>query len=318
MSRRYLNMGEGVRATMEQNEVTKCPECSSRDIDVNLSKGERYCIDCGLVIEENLIDPGVDWKHHGDGINESERAGPPASVMFHDKGLSTEIEWSNRDYAGKQISSKSRSQMYRMRKWQKRARISSSFERNMANALSEISRLASSMGLSKAIREETAVIYRRALEKDLIRGRSIDAMVAASMYLANQKLRTARSLDDFVNATRVNRKAITRAHKIVKHALGVRTEPAQPEEYLARYTSMLGMPNLVIREATSLIQEARELELTHGKSPTGVAAAAVYIAGRRCNSIRTQREIADVSGVTEVTIRNRYKELCTSLNIELN
>lgn len=302
---------------MEEQSTVKCPECSSRNLLKDWSKGELTCGDCGLVIEENIIDPGVDWKFSEGGSNAHERAGPPASVLYHDKGLSTDIEWSNRDYAGRSLSPRSRNQMYRMRKWQKRARVNSSIERNMSAALGEISRLSGMMGLSKAVQEEAAVIYRKALEADLIRGRSIDAMVAACLYLANQKLRTARSLDDFEKASRVKRKAITRAHKVVKTKLRVRVEPAIPEEYTSRYANLLGLSPATVNKANELIEEARGRELTHGKSPTGVAAAALYVASRLGPSMRTQREIADVSGVTEVTIRNRYKELCASLGIQL-
>ena len=116
-----------------------------------------------------------------DGDTDKARAGPPASVMWHDKGLSTDIHWRNTDFAGKKIAG-NRSQLFRMRKWQKRARSFSSFERNMESALSEISRVAGLMSLTKAVKEEAAVIYRKALEKDMVRGRrSIDVMVAASL-----------------------------------------------------------------------------------------------------------------------------------------
>ena len=303
---------------MEEESVVKCPECSSRNLFNDLSKGELCCEDCGLVVEENIVDQGAEWRvfSANDGL-ESVRTGAPASVLFHDKGLSTDIEWSNRDFAGKSISTKNRGQLYRMRKWQRRARISSSFDRNMSSALAEITRLGAQMGLSKTVQEEAAVIYRKALENDLIRGRSIDAMVAASLYLANQKLRTARSLDDFEKASKVKRKALTRAHKTMKMRLKLRIDPAVPEEYVDRYVNLLGLHPSIISDAIALIQTARGRELIHGKSPTGVAAAAIYIVARQSTQLRTQREIADISGVTEVTIRNRYKELCSALGIEL-
>lgn len=302
---------------MEDESVVKCPECLSRAIETDWAKGERICQDCGLVVEDSIVDPGIDWRRSDGPGDKNARAGPPASVMYHDGGLSTEIEWSNRDYSGRAITSSNRSQLYRMRKWQRRARVSSSYERNMSTALSEITRLSGIMGLSKTVQEDAAVIYRRALEHDLVRGRSIDAMVAACLYLSNQKLKTARSLDDFQKASKVKRKSITRAHKIVKMKLKLRIDPSLPEEYIGRYVNQLGLPPIVVAEAGALVAAARERELTHGKSPTGVAAAAVYVAARQGTSMRTQKEIADISGVTEVTIRNRYKELCAILGIEL-
>lgn len=304
-------------AGMERATEVKCSDCGSRSIDEDSVRGERSCLDCGLVLSENHIDPGQDWSDFGDGAEKS-RVGAPASVLFHDKGLSTDIHWSNRDFAGKVITGASRSQMYRMRKWQRRARSATSFERNMESALIEITRLGGHMNLGKNVREEAAVIYRKALELDMVKGRSIDTMVAASMYLANQKLQTARSLDDFERHSRVSRKSITRAHKIIKSRLKIRVPVSLPEEFVGRYCSLLGLPASTAAETRALLARAREKELTHGKSPTGVAAAAVYIVSRLNERNRTQREIADISGVTEVTIRNRYKELTENLGIELD
>lgn len=302
---------------MEENTVVKCTDCGSRNLDEDFVRGERSCLDCGLVLAENIIDPGKEWTDY-DGDKSRARAGPPTSVLWHDKGLSTDIHWSNTDFAGKRITGSKRSQLFRMRKWQRRARSFSSFERNMESALTEMSRLAGLMDLTKAVKEEAAVIYRKALEKDMVRGRSIDAMVAASLYLANQKLKTARSLDDFERHSRLKRKAITRAHKSMKANLRLRIAVSEPEEYVPRFCNLLGLPPDIVLATKNLLLDARKRELTHGKSPTGVAAAAVYVAARMNQRPRTQREIADISGVTEVTIRNRYKEIVDELGIELD
>ena len=316
---RYTTVKYGMTYSeaMEEEVEVKCPDCSSRRIDDDSVRGERSCEDCGLVIAENMIDPGQDWNTFV-GKEETIRGGPPASVMVHDKGLSTDIHWANKDYAGRSIAGKNRSQFYRMRKWQRRARVSGSFDRNMEAALVEIGRLASKMGMGKLVKEETAVIYRKALEKDMVRGRSIDTVVAASMYLANQKLRTARSLDDFQRHSDVSRKSITRAHKVIKAALGVRIPVSEPSEYVGRYAGLLDLPPEINASALRLLDRAGELELTHGKSPTGLAAAALYIAARQGDRHRTQRDIADISGVTEVTIRNRYKEMVSGMGLELD
>jgi transcription initiation factor TFIIB len=316
---RYTTVKYGMTYSeaMEEEVEVKCPDCSSRRIDDDSVRGERSCEDCGLVIAENMIDPGQDWNTFV-GKEETIRGGPPATVMVHDKGLSTDIHWANKDYAGRSIAGKNRSQFYRMRKWQRRARVSGSFDRNMEAALVEIGRLASKMGMGKLVKEETAVIYRKALEKDMVRGRSIDTVVAASMYLANQKLRTARSLDDFQRHSDVSRKSITRAHKVIKAALGVRIPVSEPSEYVGRYAGLLDLPPEINASALRLLDRAGELELTHGKSPTGLAADALYIAARQGDRHRTQRDIADISGVTEVTIRNRYKEMVSGMGLELD
>lgn len=302
---------------MEGGIEVKCTDCGSRNIDEDSVRGERSCMDCGLVLSENHIDPGQEWSEFGVEDQSKARAGPPASVLWHDKGLSTEIDWMNRDFAGKRIVG-NRSQLYRMRKWQRRARTHSTIDRNMEKALMEITRLAGVLGLGKAVKEETAVIYRKALELNMVKGRSIDTMVAASMYLANQKLKTARSLDDFEKHTRVQRKAITRAHKVIKARLKVRVSVPEPEEYVSRYCSLLDLGPDTVSLTNEILCNARKKDLTHGKSPTGVAAAAVYVASRMAGTARTQREVADISGVTEVTIRNRYKEIVGQLELEID
>lgn len=302
---------------MERNQFVKCLECSSRNIFLDDLRGERTCSDCGYVLEENIVDEGPDWRVFDKSHEERVHSGAPMNVLIHDKGLSTDLDWRNVDYSGKALKGASRMQFHRMRKWQRRARVNRAIERNLTEALSEIERMCQRMELNKLVRQEAAVMYRRALELNIIRGRSISSMVAASIYIANQKLGTARSLDDIVKGTGVKRKPLTKAYKVLKSELRLRVDPITPEVYLDRYISMLGMNSASKQQALNLIVRGRELDLVDGRSPTGVTAACIYIAGRMTNNIRTQREISDISGVTEVTIRNRYKEICTAMEINL-
>jgi len=281
----------------------------------DMTRGELTCNSCGLVLLDSEIDHGPEWRTF-DGEDNS-RTGAPMNVLMHDKGLSTELDWQNKDYSGKSLSASNRIQFHRLRKWQARARSTKHMDRNLSVAFSEIQRMASNMGLGKPVREEAAVYYRRAVENNLIRGRSIDAMAAACLYLANQKVGAARSLDDMVRGTRVGRKPLTRSYKVLKKTLRLRLEPVRPEVYVNRYCSALRLRPDVESEVMSLIKRSRERDLVDGRSPTGIAAAAVYICSKNCGQPRTQREIAEMSGVTEVTIRNRYKEVCGALGIEL-
>jgi len=302
---------------MESEVEVRCPECGSRELTLDDVRGETACYDCGLVLTENRIDPEgkrIGYTEAGQSLG---HVGAPTNVMMPDGGLSTSIPWQNRDYAGRTLDSKARTQFHRLRKWQGRGRVSNSMERNLVAAFSELDRLSGVLGLGRGAKEESAVIYRKCVEGGLVRGRSIDAMVAASVYLANQKLHLTRSLDSIVNATRCSRKEISRAHKIIKSALGVRTRIPEPGIYVGRLCTELELPMEVQRRTHIILEEATDRELTHGRSPMGVAAAAIYIAGRMENYIRTQREIADVSDVTEVTIRNRYKELVHELGYNL-
>ena len=298
--------------------IVKCPECSSRSIEQDISRGEKSCLDCGLVIVENLIDPRAEWTDYDTNGKNMSRVGSPTTPLFHDKGLTTAIPWQNKDFSGKGLPGKTRVQFHRLRKWQQRANTSRGHERNLVVALLELDRISGTLGFNRTAREEAATIYRMSVERGLVRGRSIDAMVAASLYLMNQKLQLARSLENIVEATRCSRKEVSKAHKIIKSSLGIRTSIPEPGMYIGRFCSDLELPISVEQRSHEVIALAKEKELTHGRSPMGVAAAAIYIAGRIENSVRTQREIADISNVTEVTIRNRYKEIVSHLEIDLN
>ena len=299
--------------------LVKCPECSSRNLVYDENRGERHCDECGMVLEESMIDPSAEWRtfNQGDGGPDRSRVGAPVSNLIHDKGLSTQIDWQNKDFAGSAISSKNRSQMYRMRKWQQRARTKGSKERNLSEALTKIQYLCSKMNLPKTVAERSADIYRKALAEDLIRGRSIEIMSGAAVFIANQQMLTARTVEDLAVILKVNPKEIGRSYRFLKRRLMIRTPPPSPMTYVSRFCSELGLNSETENKVREIIRMAEERELTYGKSPTGITAAALYIAGYQTNQIRTQREISDITNVTEVTIRNRYKGLLSSLNFEL-
>jgi transcription initiation factor TFIIB len=239
------------------------------------------------------------------------------TYTIHDKGLSTMIDWRNRDSYGKSISSGSRAQLYRLRKWQRRIRVSNATERNLAFALSELDRMASALGLPRNVRETAAVVYRKAVEKNLIRGRSIEGVAAAALYAACRQCSVPRTLDEIAEVSRVSRKEIGRTYRFVSRELGLKLVPTSPTDYVPRFTSGLNLKGDVQSKAVEILRQAAEKELTSGRGPTGVAAAAIYIASILCGERRTQREVADIAGVTEVTIRNRYKELAEELDIEI-
>jgi len=299
--------------------LVKCPECNSRDLVYDENRGERHCNECGMVLEDTMIDPGAEWRtftQDGGGQDRS-RVGAPVSSLLHDRGLTTDIDWQNKDFSGSAISHKYRSQMHRMRKWQKRARTKGSKERNLSEALTRIQYICSKMNLPKSVAERSADIYRKALDEDLIRGRSIEVTAGASVFIANQQMLTARTVEDVAIILKLNPKEIGRTYRFLKRRLMIRTPPPSPLTYVSRFCSELDLNSDTENKVREIIKMAEEKELTYGKSPTGITAAALYIAGYQMNQIRTQREISDVTNVTEVTIRNRYKGLLDSLDFEL-
>ncbi|MDG6224217.1 MAG: transcription initiation factor IIB [Candidatus Thermoplasmatota archaeon] len=303
---------------VQVEEVTKCPECGSEHIIRDYERGELVCGDCGVVINDLQIDMGPEWRAFDSAQGEARaRTGSPITLTRHDKGLSTEIGWKNKDSYGKSIPSRNRAQMYRLRKWQRRIRVSNATERNLAFALSELDRVASGLGLPRNIRETAAMIYRNAVNKNLIRGRSIEGVVASSLYAACRQCNVPRTLDEISAASRVSRKEIGRTYRFMTRELNLKLMPTSPQDYVSRFASELKLSGETITKGYEILKQADQLEITSGRGPTGMAAAAIYIASIMTSERRTQREVADVAGVTEVTIRNRYKELAEQLGIDL-
>jgi len=303
---------------VEQDMVKRCPECGSDHLIRDYEHGELICADCGIVIEDSFVDQGPEWRAFDAEQDEKRaRTGAPMSYLSHDKGLATEISWSNKDSYGKRIPHKNRAQIYRVRKWHQRIRVSNAAERNLSVALQELNNIAAKMGLPKDVRETAALIYRKAVEKNLIRGRSIESIVAASIYAACRTVGMPRTLDEVSKASELNKKKIGRAYRHLTKELNLNLKPTTPSSYIPQFCSKLNLDKAVARKAEEIVQEATELGIISGKGPTGVAAAAIYIAASLMKQPRTQKEIADVAGVTEVTIRNRYKEISQALNIEV-
>ena len=300
--------------------VKKCNECGGRKFYTDEGKGEEACSSCGLICDNVVIDPGPDWRTYEDTSpgEQQDRMGMPSTELLHDKGLTTDIGWQNTDYAGMGIGGGNSKLFRRLRRQHQRTRISNSTERNLAVALGELQRLASQMELPKSVREESAFIYRKAVEKKLVRGRSIEGVVAASLYAACRIRRIPRTLDEVGQFSRTGRKEIGRTFRAISKELLLRVTPSMPSDYVPRFCSILQLPIEVECESLRILDLAESIDLTAGRGPTGIAAASVYLASKLKGHERTQRQVSDAAGVTEVTIRNRYKEICNALAINPN
>jgi len=286
-----------------------CPECSG-DLVVDEERGETVCGECGLVVEEDSIDRGPEWRAFNSNEKDSKsRVGAPTTNMMHDKGLSTNIGWQNKDAYGNSLSGRQRRKMQRLRKWNERFRTRNSKERNLKQALGEIERMSSALGLPDNVRETASVIYRRALNEDLLPGRSIEGVATSALYAAARQANTPRSLDEVANVSRVERDEIARTYRYVVRELGLEVAPTDPASYVPRFCSELDLPDEVERRARELLTAAEDAGITSGKSPVGLAAAAVYAASLLTNERITQSEVSDVANISEVTIRNRYHEI---------
>jgi transcription initiation factor TFIIB len=293
----------------EQSEELVCPECGGQ-LATDEERGETVCSDCGLVVEEDSIDRGPEWRaFDSKEKDEKSRVGAPTTNMMHDKGLSTNIGWQDKDAYGKTLSSRQREKMQRLRTWNERFRTRDSKERNLKQALGEIDRMASALGLPENVRETASVIYRRALDEDLLPGRSIEGVSTAALYAAARQAGTPRSLDEISAVSRVEKDEIARTYRYVVRELSLEIQPADPESYVPRFASDLNLSDEAERRARDLLKTAKEQGVHSGKSPVGLAAAAVYAASLLTNEKVTQSEVSEVANISEVTIRNRYHEL---------
>ncbi|MHA1587176.1 MAG: transcription initiation factor IIB [Candidatus Thorarchaeota archaeon] len=296
-----------------------CSECGGTEVVQDLEKGERICAACGLVISDHRIDTGPEWRAFtADEKDARSRTGAPTNYAIHDKGLSTMIDWRDHDSQGKRFTAKKRSEIYRLRKWQIRTRVHSSVDRNLAQAMSELDRLASQLGLTRSIKELAALLYRKLIIRRLARSRSIDAMVGASIYAACRLRSAPRSLEEISRHSRVTKKKIGQHYRLLVEKLGLRMPISEPANYVPRFITQLGLPGKVQRKVLEILEDAKkQRSLITGRDPRGLAAAAIYIASILEDSRVTQRDIAMAAGVTEVTVRNRYKELVKRLNITM-
>jgi len=295
-----------------------CPECTSKNLVHDYDSGETICGDCGLVLYEQMLDKGPEWRAFT--IQEKasrSRVGMPTSYSIHDKGLSTSISQIDRDAFGRKLPQSTRLQMWRLRKWQIRSRVHSSTDRNLAQAMAELERLSSKVSTSPPIREKAAVIYRKALDKGLVRGRSINAIAAAALYAACRKSGSPKALREISEASLVDKKDVARCYRLLLKELDFHMPISDPLSYVSKIAEKNRVSGRTQGTAIGILRVARQKRFSAGKDPMGMAAAAIYIACLQNDEKITQKDIAEAAGVTEVTVRNRYKSLKKQLKLEI-
>jgi len=290
--------------------VKKCPECGSSKLIFDEQRGETICSDCGLVIEKEMVDLGQEWRQFEEGPKKG-RGGAPLSLQKFDKGLTTNIGEVSDIY---RLGEKRIKKYSRLKKWQER--VSTSIERNLRLAMSELRKVASFLNLPNVVKEEASRVYNFVLQRGLVRGRSMESVIAACIYAACRTYNIPRTLDEIAATSEVERKEIGRTYRFITRKLAITVTPSNPKDYISRFASVLHLSPKTQNDALKILKKAEISELTSGRGPAGIAAAALYVAALLNNEKRTQREVADVAGITEVTIRNRYKELLEKLGLE--
>jgi transcription initiation factor TFIIB len=279
--------------------------------------GELICSNCGYVVKEKIEDTGPEWRSSSkdEGGKDESRAGLPTSIASHDMGLSTIIGSGNRDSTGRPLTGSMRTTVDRLRTWDRRSQMHESADRNMGKAFVQLRTFADKLSLPEEIVERAAYIYRKALERGLIRGRSITEMIAASLYAACRDSEIPRTLKDVAKVANINRKDLARSYRLLIREMDIKMPVPDPAKSVAKIASRVEAGEKTRRRALEILAKARQLGVAAGKDPVGLAASALYVASTLSGEDKTQRDIAQAAGVTEVTIRNRYKNLRNALGI---
>lgn len=314
---------------------TQCPECTANLIQ-DYSKGEFICERCGCVVMDGTFDFGresnsTDFEEK----TKNTRASGSTSFALHDYGLRTEIASGSKDYAGKSIDYQMAEQMNSIRKWHIRSRIVSPQERRLSNVLTKINETCAAMSLPKLLVETAAMLYRNYESRQEAKGKSIACMAAATIYLACKKCQVVRSLDEIVEATGVTEqdrssvKLASKYYRMMVMEMSAFSEEAPAQEapqqqvpvttaidhYISKLSNMAKIDTKVERLAIDIAHKTNDHMLADGKAPNGLAAAYIYVASILLGINILQRDVSSLSGVTEVTIRNRCKDLLTGFKL---
>ncbi len=292
----------------------KCPSCGNEKIITDESNGELFCGKCGFVITDKITDTGAEWRSFANDETSKARTGAGTSLTMHDMGLSTVIGAANKDSTGKPLSAGVKSSIERLRTWDSRSQANSSADRNLRLALNEMDKLKDKLALTNAVIEKAAYIYRKAMERKLVRGRSIHGLVAACLYAACRNTETPRTLDDIANGINIRRKDVARCYRLIFRELELKMPVVDPVKGVSRIASIAELSEKSKRKAIVILNQAKKIGMVAGKDPMGIAAAALYLACISTGEVKSQKQISIASGVTEVTIRNRCSGLRKMLN----
>ncbi len=298
------------RSSVDLDDERGCPDCGSDRIVRDPVRGEVVCDACGLVLEETALDEGPEWAAYS--IEDSERlahAGSPRNPLAGASSLTTIIASGTRDARGNPLRLRDQQTYYRLRNLQRRSSYAGPGERSLPAMIRILDRFASVLDLPRPVKDEAAFLCRKAIDRGLLRGRSAEHVVAGCVYAACRIHQVPRTLEELSGATGLPRKTLGRAYRTVRRQIGVSVPTPAPAEYVRRFCSVLGLGRRVEEEALRLVKEFEAAGDSQSLAPAGTTAAAVYLATLSCGEPRSQHEIAVVSGVSEVTLRNRFKAM---------
>lgn len=291
---------------------SRCSICNRENTTItDPDSGEIICSNCGMVISDKIEDT-IHQDRRASTLEEADkraRTGAPSSLARHDMGLSTIIGKENRDARGQLIDTAMRSKIERLRTWDLRTRMSKSGDKNLVRAFEQLDRIKEKLGLSDIVSEKAAYIYRKVHERGIIRGRTIDGILAAAVYSAGREMETARTLKDIAVVSNLKRKDIARCYRLLVFELDIRIPVVDPKKCIARVANKLNISEKTKHQAMNIMEEVVNKQITAGKDPNSMAATVLYVSSLKADEKILQKDIAAASGVTEVTLRNRVKDL---------
>jgi len=290
-----------------------CSRCGKKELITDTETGEIFCGGCGYVSSERVESTGPERRSFPDDRINRERTGIGTSLAIHDQGLSTVISPTNRDATGQPLSSSMKKTLKRLRIWDSRSQ-NDPIDRNFRQAFNELYRLKDKLSLSDSVIEKAAYIYRKALDKKLIRGRSISGMIGSALYAACREVETPRTLKEIAMTMNIKKGDLAACYRLLIKELDLKIPVVDSVQNVARIASKIGLPEKTRRYAIEILRKAEESKISAGKNPMALAATALYISCVKMGVRRTQRDLAEAANITEVTIRNRHKGLLELVN----
>jgi len=295
-----------------QTSIT-CSICNnnSGQIITDNESGEIICRNCGMVMLDNVQETRPEWRSFttDEANNTRSRTGMPTSLARHDKGLATIIGRTNKDASGHKIDAAMRTTMERLRTWDFRTQAYTSTDRNLRQAFSELDRLKDKLGLPDSVIEKTAYIYRKVQERGLVRGRTISSVLAAAAYIACREMGMSRTLDDIAHLNNIKHKELARTFRLLVLELDLKVPMIDPMKCVVKVANKAKLSEKTKRQAMNIMHDIVKSGVSAGKDPMGLAGSVIYMSSINTGETITQMDIADAAGVTEVTIRNRYKDI---------
>ena len=298
---------------IEEEELI-CNNCNASRFVTDDVTGEIACSSCGCVISENIEDRGLERRNFSD-KSDNTRTGPGLSLKMHDRGLNTVIGSLNQDSVGKQLSANTAQTFGRLRKWDSRSQTKSSADKSLRSALQELGKVQSKLGLSDTVIERASLLYRKASENNLVRGRTVKGMAAACLYASCRDLGHTRTLTEIAGQLEIGRKDIARSYRTLFRELGFVVSIADPTKSVSKIASKIGITEKTVRKAVHILDAAQDAGIVAGKNPEIMAATAIYAACVITGETKSQVEIALAAGTSTVSIRNRISEFKTKLGL---